>query len=56
MALLVFWGLIELKYHAAYGNDNGKYTIYHIQKVNELPSNPDFEEDINGEMNASIPS
>lgn len=56
LALLVFWGLIELKYHTAYGNDNGKYTIYHIQKVNELPSNPDFEEDINGEMNASIPS
>ena len=56
LAALVFWGFIELKYHTAYNNDNGRYTIYHIQKVNELPSNPDFEEDINGEMNATIPS
>lgn len=53
LALLSFWGLVELKYHTATNESLGNhYTIYHIQNVKEVATNPDFELDIQGEMNA----
>lgn len=56
LALLMYWGLIEIKSHTHYDEAIGKYTVYHLQKVNELPINSDFEDDITGEMKAPLAS
>lgn len=55
LALLSFWGLIELKQHKQFNTNFGtSYTIYHLQKVKETDLSPDFESDIEAEMNAPI--
>lgn len=51
LSLLSMWGFIELKYHTTYDESLGKYTIYHLQKVNDLPTNDDYILDIDGEKN-----
>ena len=56
LALLSFWGLIELKTHTAYNSNTGSYTVYHLQKVNEFPNNASFESDIQAEMQSPLPS
>lgn len=57
LALLSFWGLIELKYHTETNQQLGNhYTVYHLQKVNDKATNPDFEADIEGEKNSPLPS
>ena len=56
LALLSFWGLIELKQHREYKDGLGNYTIYHLQNINEQATNADFESDIQAEMNAKLPS
>ena len=57
LALLSFWGLIELKQHKQYNKElETAYTIYHLQHIKENDLKPDFESDINAEMNAALPS
>ena len=56
LALLMYWGLIELKSHTTYDEKIGRYTVYHLQKVNEMPANEDYEDDISGEMKGPIAS
>ena len=56
LALLCFWGLIELTQHKQYCDGFGAYTVYHLQAVKETDLNADFESDIKGEMNAPLPS
>lgn len=53
LALLAAWGFIELKYHTEYDSRLGKYTVYHLQKVNDLPENEDYISDILAEKNNS---
>lgn len=55
LALLSFWGLIELKVHTAYNEKIGRYTVYHLQSVQDIPNNT-FNEDIEAEKNAPLPS
>ena len=57
LALLSFWGLIELKQHKQFNeNLNCSYTIYHLQKIKETNLNSDFESDIEAEKNAAYTS
>ena len=57
LALLSFWGLIELKQHKQFNESLGTaYTIYHLRKVNETNLKDDFESDIEAEMDAKLPS
>lgn len=56
LALLSFWGLIELKQHREYNNNLGAYTIYHLQEIKETDLNEGFEENIEAEMVAPFPS
>ena len=49
LALLSLWGFIKIKCHTAYDDHLGKYTVYHLQKVNELPENEDYISDIEAE-------
>lgn len=57
LGLLSFWGLIELKYHTATNLSLGNhYTVYHLQKIYSKATNPDFEFDIQEEMNAKFTS
>lgn len=57
LALLSFWGLIELKQHKEFNKNLGKaYTIFHLQNIKECELNADFESDIEAEMNAALPS
>jgi hypothetical protein len=56
LALLSYWGLIELKLHTEYSKELGKYTIYHLQKIEEGELSPDFDTDIEAEMKASAMS
>lgn len=51
LALLAAWGFIELKYHTAYDTQLGNYTVYHLQKVNDMPENEDYISDILAEKN-----
>lgn len=50
LALLKYWGLIEIKSHVHNDEKLGHYTIYHLQKVNEEKVNPDLIVDIAAEM------
>ena len=43
IALLSYLGLIEVKSHVENDPKLGHYTIYHLQKVNETSSHPDFD-------------
>lgn len=54
LALLSYWGLIELKQHRQYDKNIKPYTIYHIENVKENNLNPDFESDIETEMMNSV--
>lgn len=45
LAILSYWGLIELKVHREYDPNIGSYKIYHLQKVNETNLSEDFEID-----------
>lgn len=54
LALLSFWGLIELKVHTANHTNLGHYTIYHLQKVNDNTLNPDFISNINAEKDVMV--
>ena len=56
LALLSFWGLIVLKMHTQTSDNLGHYTIYHLQEIREVSNNSDFVSDIEGEMNAPLPS
>lgn len=57
LALLNFWGLIELKQHKQFNESLGtSYTIFHLQRISETDLNADFESDIKAEMNAPLPS
>lgn len=57
LALLSFWGLIELKQHKEFNQSLGvAYTIYHLQSISEVNVNPSFEMDIEQEKNAALPS
>lgn len=50
IGLLVYYGLIEVKIHTEYDPQFGKYTIYHLQKVNGTSNNPDFFMNLNSEQ------
>lgn len=50
LALLKYWGLIEIKSHIYNDKKLGHYTIYHLQKVNEEKVNPDLIIDVAAEM------
>ena len=57
LALLSFWGLIELKQHRQYSENLGtSYTVYHLQSIKETNLNADFESDIEAEKSAPLPS
>lgn len=56
LALLSYWGLIELKLYTTYDEKIGKYTVYHLQDVKEKDLSSDFETDIEAEMKASAMS
>ena len=53
LALLSYWGLIEVKLHTEYDEKLGRYIIYHLQNVKEKELSPDFETDIEAEKYAS---
>lgn len=52
LALLNFWGLIDIKVHLEYMEKFGKFTVYHLQGVSETAVNKTFEADIEAELRA----
>lgn len=56
LALLSMWGFIEIKLHTVYDKKIGRYTVYHLQDVYDMPSNEDYIADIDAEKNAEVMS
>lgn len=54
LALLSYWGLIELKLNTAHNSHTGSYVIYHLQNIKEQNLNPEFETDIEAEMENEV--
>lgn len=55
LALLSFWGLIELKQYKQLNTNFGAgHIIYHLQKIKETDLNSDFESDVEEERNTAI--
>ena len=56
LALLSMWGFVKIKLHTVHDPKIGKYTIYHLQDVCDLPANEDYIADIDAEKNAEVMS
>lgn len=56
LAILHFWGLALITAHTETNSSLGHYTVFHLQKISEQNLNPDFQSDIEAEMNAPLPS
>lgn len=53
IALLCYLQLIEVKVETRTDSNFGKYTVYHLQTVNETSDHPDMLVDLAAEMNGS---
>lgn len=56
LAILHFWGLVLITAHTETDPALGHYTVFHLQGITKQNLNPDFQSDIEAEMNAPLPS